>query len=178
MTKVKLKIGDRVSFLNEKMAGEVLGLKADEILVLRDDDFEEWTPANELIPERDLDPGYILSKNELNSILNQKELSSQSKSSKKHQNPDCWTIDLHIEELVDHHEQLSNYEIVQIQLNKCQQFIEKAIRNNIERLIIVHGVGQGVLREEVIKMLRMYEPKQVYDANYHTYGWGATEVIL
>ena len=99
------------------------------------------------------------------------------KTSKRHKknNGIVWEVDLHIEHLVDKHKSLSNYEIVQIQIRHCEFTIEKAIKNNVSRLIVIHGKGEGVLKEEVRKLLKKY-PVEEMDADYRIYGLGATEI--
>ena len=52
---------------------------------------------------------------------------------------------------------------------------EKAIKNNVRKLVVIHGKGEGVLKEEVRKLLKKF-PVEVMDADYQIYGLGATEV--
>lgn len=177
--KNKYSIGDRVSILNEAMQGEILSIGPKGILVLRDDEFEEYFEANELVPVPPADFGLpSFHPDQIKRIVSEKEKSSRKISSRKHQDPDCWKIDLHLHELLPNSTGMSNYEIVQFQLGKCEKFIEKAIRQKVPKLIIVHGVGQGVLREEVHRLLKVYGVREYYDADYQEFGWGATEVIL
>ena len=70
---------------------------------------------------------------------------------------------------------MSNYEIVQIQIRHCEFTIEKAIKNNVSRLVVIHGKGEGVLKEEVRQLLKKYQV-EAKDADYRNYGFGATEV--
>ena len=90
---------------------------------------------------------------------NHKEETSVKKISKRHKknNGIVWEIDLHIERLVENHRNLSNYEIVQIQIRHCEFTIEKAIKNNVSRLVVIHGKGEGVLKEEVRQLLKKYQ---------------------
>ena len=55
--------------------------------------------------------------------------------------------DLHIG-MVKNHRNLSNYEIIQIQIRHCEFTIEKAINNNVSKLIVIHGIGEGVLEKK------------------------------
>ena len=85
-------------------------------------------------------------------------------------------IDLHIHELTDQNYKLmSNAEIILIQLSHLQVSIDKAIAGNYLKLIVIHGVGTGKLKQEVCKILQQNKLK-FYDASYAKYGFGATEV--
>ena len=64
--------------------------------------------------------------------------------------------DLHIENLIEHYHHLENFEIIQIQKNRCEDCIAFAKEKGIPRLKIVHGVGQGVLKSEIHSLLKGY----------------------
>jgi DNA-nicking Smr family endonuclease len=53
-----------------------------------------------------------------------------------------------------------------------------AIRDGKRKLIVIHGVGEGILREEVRRMLQYYDGVQFHDADMRRYGTGATEVLI
>ncbi|MEX0273541.1 MAG: Smr/MutS family protein, partial [Flavobacteriaceae bacterium] len=44
--------------------------------------------------------------------------------------------------------------------------------------VFIHGVGEGVLREELQYLFRRYDNVEYYDADYQQYGLGATEVYI
>ena len=56
--------------------------------------------------------------------------------------------------------------------------LNAAIRDGKKKLIVIHGVGEGILREEVRKVLQFYDNVQFHDADMRKYGVGATEVII
>lgn len=88
-----------------------------------------------------------------------------------------WEIDLHIENLIQDHHYLSNGEIMEIQLRHCRQFIEKARNNKAKKIVIIHGVGKGVLKQEIYAMLQgLSHVLEFYNASLQKYGQGATEV--
>ena len=68
---------------------------------------------------------------------------------------------------------MDNFEIVQIQLNECHKKIKKALSSNINRIEIIHGIGEGVLKKEVHTILRNYNLRF-----YLTKDGGATHVYL
>ena len=75
--------------------------------------------------------------------------------------------------LTSNYHYLDNFEIVQMQLNECHKKIQQAINSNISKLIIVHGIGTGVLKSEVHKLLRNYKLRF-----YLSKDAGATEVMI
>lgn len=89
-----------------------------------------------------------------------------------------WEVDLHIHELVDSYKHLSNAQILSIQMDHMQQKLNKAITNRVKKIIFIHGVGNGVLKSEIIKVLKTYDHIAYYDAKYNRYGFGATEVSI
>lgn len=86
-----------------------------------------------------------------------------------------YEVDLHIEQLVEDRKGLSNSEILYIQLAELEKYLQIAIRNKQDRLVVIHGVGKGVLRNEVQKLLQA----NVFVGNIESgwqagYGFGAT----
>ncbi|RMF24496.1 MAG: hypothetical protein D6765_11695 [Bacteroidetes bacterium] len=88
-------------------------------------------------------------------------------------------VDLHIDKLRSDWRKLSKAEILRIQLDAFDRFMEKAIRLGAERVFIVHGVGKGRLRDEIAsRLLQMPEVRSFKNEYHPRYGWGATEVEL
>ena len=93
--------------------------------------------------------------------------------------PEIAEVDLHINELIDNPAGLSNKEILEIQKEKVENEMRWAIRNKVKRIVFIHGVGQGILKQEVARLLRSKFPKYAFqDASFKEYGFGATMVIL
>lgn len=88
-------------------------------------------------------------------------------------------VDLHIEEIVEHHASLSNGEIIEIQLGRFETALETAMRSNTKKIVFIHGVGNGKLKHELRKKLeRKYADLKYQDASFKEYGYGATMVYL
>ncbi len=85
-------------------------------------------------------------------------------------------IDLHIEELIDHYNKMSNFEILQCQIRHLEAFVQRMLSRNCRRFVVIHGVGEGVLKNEVRITLRNYPGITARDANAQKYGKGATLV--
>lgn len=95
------------------------------------------------------------------------------KFSKSHNRVSQAELDIHIEELVDRHDHLSNGEIVNIQLSAVQKKIEECLSLRFKELVIIHGRGTGVLRSEVRRIIGSYG-LTYSDASFQKYGAGAT----
>jgi len=108
-----------------------------------------------------------------------KEPNKQFKSSKQGKNKEIEEVDLHIQELVDDYSNLSNGEIVDIQLSRFTTALDGGILAGTRRMVFIHGIGAGKLKHEIQKTLDRKYPKLKYqDASFKEYGYGATMVIL
>ncbi|MCC6726717.1 MAG: Smr/MutS family protein [Saprospiraceae bacterium] len=88
-------------------------------------------------------------------------------------------IDLHIEKLTDSWRKLTNGDILKIQLSHFESFIEKAQRLGVERVFVIHGVGEGKLKDAIATRLLQNPTITTFKNEFHPrYGWGATEVIF
>lgn len=86
-------------------------------------------------------------------------------------------IDLHIENLVDNTRGMSNADIIMVQLATLRTQLRAAINSRQERLIIIHGLGKGKLKEEVHNVLMQTPEVKTYTNEWMArYGFGATEV--
>ena len=88
-------------------------------------------------------------------------------------------IDLHIDQLIKDFKKLSPGEILDIQLRALERQLHLAIMHRQERLVIIHGLGTGALKEAVHKLLRTYPEVRSFKNVWHgRYGFGSTEVIF
>jgi len=90
-----------------------------------------------------------------------------------------YEIDLHIENLVSNTRGLSNADIIKIQLDNLQHYLQLAIVHRQERMIVIHGLGKGKLREEVHAILKQTPEISRYKNEWSgRYGFGATEIFF
>ncbi len=74
---------------------------------------------------------------------------------------------------------LSNFEILTIQLNTFEKYLELAIAHHQHNLIVIHGVGTGKLKDEIHEILNARREVRSYINQYDPrYGYGATEIFL
>jgi hypothetical protein len=86
-------------------------------------------------------------------------------------------IDLHIEELIDDASGMDNSSMIQYQLNYFNKCLDEARNRKLWKFIAIHGVGKGVLRNEIRQLIKQ-EGLKFQDASYQRYGYGATEVLM
>lgn len=102
-----------------------------------------------------------------------------AREARRHLEPARSVVDLHIEKLSDNWEQMSNLEIVGLQLSTFEKYYELAVAHHLPKLTIIHGVGEGRLRDEIHELLRMKKEVKTYINQYDPrYGYGATEIWL
>lgn len=86
-------------------------------------------------------------------------------------------IDLHIENLVSTTKGMRNTDMLLTQIAALNEHLRIVINNKQERTIIIHGLGKGVLRDEVHKVLRQIPEVSKFSNEWQgQYGFGATEV--
>ncbi len=85
-------------------------------------------------------------------------------------------VDLHIGELTEDTSRLSNVDMLKIQMAYVEKCMDHARAERLSKIIFIHGVGNGTLKNEILRFLRQTEEIEFYDAPYARYGMGATEV--
>ena len=88
-------------------------------------------------------------------------------------------IDLHADALLDTTAGMSNADLLEYQLNKFNEVMREQIRNKNQKIVFIHGKGDGVLKNAILKELKTKYPKCYYqDASFQKYGYGATLVTI
>ncbi|MEO6304466.1 MAG: DUF2027 domain-containing protein [Bacteroidia bacterium] len=114
----------------------------------------------------------------LKSIKEFNSRSKTSKSNKEYLKSLEKEVDLHITELIDNPEGLSNFEMLNIQLEKFDLELDEAISKNMKKIVFIHGVGNGRLKQEIITRLKNTKGVIFQDGSYKDYGFGATQVNI
>ncbi|MBN1821266.1 MAG: DUF2027 domain-containing protein [Prolixibacteraceae bacterium] len=122
-----------------------------------------------------------LTESEIQKVIQQKEKETETANENivRKRDVDLVEVDLHINQLIDNSSELSNHEILQIQMEKFRSELNEAIQNRVKRIVFIHGVGQGTLKTEILKELKQeYKKYYVQDASFKEYGFGATMIII
>ena len=84
-----------------------------------------------------------------------------------------------INALLDNTAGLSPAVLLNTQLTEFRIIMDRNIRKKGQQIVFIHGKGDGVLRESIIKELRRrYRTCTYEDANFQKYGYGATMVTI
>ncbi len=88
-------------------------------------------------------------------------------------------VDLHIGELVDTTAGMNNADMLNLQLDTVRKTMIQHLRRKGQKIVFIHGKGEGVLRKAVIELLKKDYPKaELQDASFREYGFGATLVTI
>jgi dsDNA-specific endonuclease/ATPase MutS2 len=88
-------------------------------------------------------------------------------------------VDLHIHELLDTTAGLSNTDMLNVQLREFNRVMTDNLKFKGQKIVFIHGKGEGVLRQAVLQELKKKYPRcQSQDASFREYGFGATQVTI
>jgi len=74
---------------------------------------------------------------------------------------------------------MTHAHILQIQEDHFNSYIYEAVRVGVDRVFIIHGVGEGILMKRIKAILDNIKEVKEYKNEYHfKYGYGATEVVF
>lgn len=176
---MSLKIGDKIQVLDDDFEGIVRQINGDEILVETPDGFLMPYAMREVIriSGQEVDMREVrVNRENVQAIKSDIELPRKAPVTRVKGEIPPPEYDLHIEKLHKNHKHLQPYDIILLQLDTAQYQIEQAIKKRKPKIVLIHGVGDGRLREELEYMVRRYEEASFRDANYQKYGQGAIEI--
>lgn len=88
-------------------------------------------------------------------------------------------IDLHIGKLLDSTAGLDAKAMLQVQLEAVRKEMARHSRRIGQKIVFIHGKGDGVLRKAVRDLIKKEYPKASWqDASFQEYGFGATLVTI
>lgn len=165
------KIGEKVVFIDELGEGVIIKILQKNLILVEDEHgFHRSYPSEKIALKKVPDDKLANIKN----LPIEKAKVNSKKTPEKH-NIQIEVIDLHIHELMDNHSRMTNTEIIQFQMQHLKKTLERLMQKRVKVVHIVHGVGEGVLRNEVRQYLRKFLNCEVNDLSYTRNGYGATE---
>ena len=69
--------------------------------------------------------------------------------------------------------------MLNLQLDTVRKTMSQHSRRKGQKIVFIHGKGEGVLRKAVLELLKKEYPKaELQDASFREYGFGATLVTI
>jgi len=171
---MKFQINDTVSVLDDAIDGVIIAINGNEITIESDDGFPMKYASEKLVRKGEL-PNVLKG---FEQAIKQKEAKRRPQQGVSHVDEYVKVLDLHIEKLVRKKGGMSNFQILNLQLDTAKYHLEQAIQKRLPKIVFIHGVGDGVLREDLHSMFRRYDNIRFEEASYRLYGQGATEVRI
>ena len=135
--------------------------------------------VREDVPEREL----LISAGDLQEAMLEKAREERKPHSAKNivrkKTSTILEVDLHIHELLDNPTGLSNGDMLIYQLDKFREVMDQYADQKGQKIVFIHGKGDGVLRKAIEKELNTRYKRHYYqDASFREYGFGATMVTI
>ncbi len=118
-------------------------------------------------------------------VINPAELKEKMMQSKTEEIPlktvekPADTIDLHIEQLTTKALSMNNAQMLDLQLRTFEAKFENAIASGMDEIVFIHGVGNGILKQEIQKKLAGHKNVAWFqDAQKEKFGYGATRIKI
>lgn len=161
-----MKIGDKVSALDEDLSGVVTSVNGNVVVFKDEYGFTYQYPKEKLVPKN-----ASLYEN----IRVEKKAEPQKNTSKKH-HKNLLVLDLHFHHLVKNPNDYDSFERLFIQKEKLLEVLTFCRKNNLKRLEIVHGIGDGVLQKMVLDVLESQRGIDFYNKEILHHQSGAVVV--
>ena len=88
-------------------------------------------------------------------------------------------VDLHIDALLETSAGMNNAAMLEHQLGVFRQTMQSYRNAKGQKIVFIHGKGEGVLRKAIIDELKLrYAKCDWQDASFQQYGFGATQVTI
>ena len=110
-----------------------------------------------------------------------KEEKVVANTSKKKSKKDDGTlvVDLHADEVLETTAGMNSADILHYQMDIFKKTMDENHKKKGQKIIFIHGKGEGVLRQTIIHELNYrYKSCTYQDASFQEYGYGATQVTI
>ena len=102
---------------------------------------------------------------------------TSKKKSKK--NDGTLVVDLHADEVLETTAGMNSADILHYQMDIFKKTMDENRKKKGQKIIFIHGKGEGVLRQTIIHELNYrYKSCTYQDASFQEYGYGATQVTI
>jgi len=181
---MEFKIGDIVAVLDDVIKGKVISVATNKIIIETEDGFPFDFLPKELVVikenQKELSKFSDISNESLLEKINHttsKRNTPKFKTANRQDKLPPMEVDLHIHHLTSSVKGMDNYDMLNLQISEAKRKLEYAIKNRIQKVVFIHGKGEGVLKLELEFLFKNYNVKW-YEASFQKYGLGATEVYI
>jgi len=161
-----MQIGNKILVVDDDLRGVITKIKADKVTFMSDEGFEYVYAKNKIVVVNMDVENLFLQGNPRKNIVSNKVVSKKNTSKKPP------VFDLHIEKIQPKHHHLSAGQKLQIQLDEAHRIIRKMQLQKQKSFILVHGVGKGVLKKELTKLLKV-KKLRFEEASFLDFGHGS-----
>jgi len=169
------KIGDKVAVIDTNQKGEVIEISGLKATIVDEDGFDFTFLISKLTHQ--FSAHTLEDTIKVEKIISEKEETTKPGISKKNIARGELVVDLHIHVLVDKFAHLTNFEMLQIQLDKVKNTLAKVNKHKTQKVIFIHGKGTGKLKQELETYLKS-KSYNFYPARLLEFGTGATTVEI
>lgn len=138
-----MKIGDKVSVIDEDLGGTVTSVHGEVVVFADEHGFTHQYPKDKLVQRN-----FSIYEGMRTEIKAEHHKIRSKKHSKSH-----LVLDLHFDKLVDNPLAYESFERLFLQKEKLLETIAFCRTNNLKKLEIIHGLGDGTLQKMVHDVL-------------------------
>ena len=143
------------------------------------DYFDDLAMIIDIVSEKENQKLADISPTEIKNAILHKEEIKRPRITLRQQTAEVIEVDLHINELVDTTAGMENADMLNLQMDKFHAVINENKTRKGQKIVFIHGKGEGVLRAEIEKQLKSrYKTYYFQDASFREYGFGATMVTI
>lgn len=165
-------IGQKVKVVDGLYAGEVTKIVGNQVTFIDDIGFEYTFQSHQLILDQMGSHKIEVSKKNLKSKNN----SLSEKIKKLNKSKLTIEVDLHADKLSGIHTNFNKHDIYIRQLTVAEENLNKIQSKSIQSIVLIHGLGNGKLREGIEKLC-IEKGFKYSQAPFYKYGEGAIEVF-
>ena len=163
-------VGQEVSILHETGVFKILEIEAGQLILQDEFGFSQKIAPHLVVPRKAVSIGKLIVKD---------ATSSASTSTKKSPQKSEPFIDLHAEAL-GLSAQLQAHDLLLAQMSAFKKFCNLQHQQRVQKFKVIHGAGEGRLKQEIRLLVQGKEGLQMHDAQWHhgTVGASIIEMIL
>lgn len=163
-----MKIGDQISVLDENLNGIITSVHGNKVVFKDEFGFTHQYPKEKLV---------IRNSDLYENIHVEKKAEMPKPKSQKNQKNHL-VLDLHFDKLVNNPTDFESFERLFIQKEKLLETLEFCRNNNLKKLEIIHGIGDGVLQNMVFDVLKSQLNLEFEDHEFFYHSSGSVMVKI